>query len=143
MNSKTLRSPRMLVAVWTAAIIAGCGKPSVVTRTSPVSQPATTTIPSSMSIEKITKTDSEWQKQLTPEQFRITRKKGTERAFTGPYWNNHEPGVYRCVACGLDLFSSDTKFDSGTGWPSFTSPIENHVSTEEDNTLFSRRTEVL
>ncbi|MCI0534622.1 MAG: peptide-methionine (R)-S-oxide reductase MsrB [Verrucomicrobiales bacterium] len=96
-----------------------------------------------MTIQKITKTDSEWQKQLTPEQFRVTRKKGTERAFTGEFWNNHRQGLYRCVACGLDLFSSDAKFDSGTGWPSFSFGIENHLGTEEDNTLFTRRTEVL
>jgi peptide-methionine (R)-S-oxide reductase len=93
---------------------------------------------------KIIKTDAEWQKQLTPEQFRITRKKGTERAFTGEYWNNHEPGVYKCVCCDLPLFDSETKFESGTGWPSFYAPIaEANVSTESDNSLFSRRTEVL
>ena len=96
-----------------------------------------------MTVEKVIKTDAEWQKLLTPEQYRITRKKGTERAFSGQYWNNHEPGLYRCVACDLDLFGSDTKFESGTGWPSFFQPIiENHVGTEEDNSLFARRTEV-
>ena len=95
-------------------------------------------------IERITKTDEEWRKQLTPEQYRITRKKGTERAFTGQYWNNHEAGTYKCVACGLPLFGSEHKFDSGTGWPSYWKPIEEqNVKTEEDNTLFSRRTEVL
>ena len=94
--------------------------------------------------EKIIKTDAEWQKQLTPEQFRITRKKGTERAFTGEYWNNHEPGVYQCVCCGMPLFNSETKFESGTGWPSFYTPIaEANVKTESDNSLFTRRTEVL
>lgn len=96
-----------------------------------------------MSIEKITKTDAEWQKQLTPEQYRVTRKHGTERAFTGQYWDNHAKGTYRCVACDLELFGSNTKFDSGTGWPSFYEPIApNHVGTTADNSLFMRRTEV-
>ena len=96
-----------------------------------------------MTVEKVSKTDAEWQKLLTPEQYRITRKKGTERAFSGQYWNNHERGLYRCVACDLDLFGSDTKFDSGTGWPSFFQPIkDDHVGTEQDNSLFARRTEV-
>jgi peptide-methionine (R)-S-oxide reductase len=95
-------------------------------------------------MNKIEKTDAEWQKVLTPEQFRITRKKGTERAFTGEYWNHHEDGVYRCVGCGHELFSSRTKFDSGTGWPSFWEPMtKDAVATEEDNTLFMKRTEVL
>ena len=90
------------------------------------------------------RTDAEWQKQLTPEQFRITRKKGTERAFTGQYWNNHEAGMYQCVCCGQDLFASDAKFDSGTGWPSYWTPVsEQAIKTEEDNSLFSKRTEVL
>jgi peptide-methionine (R)-S-oxide reductase len=94
--------------------------------------------------DKVIKTEAEWQKQLTPEQFRITRKKGTERAFTGEYWNNHEPGLYKCVCCGMPLFNSETKFESGTGWPSFYAPIaEANVRTESDNSLFTRRTEVL
>ena len=101
------------------------------------------TASTNMTVEKIIKTDAEWQKLLTPEQYRITRKKGTERAFSGQYWNNHDAGLYRCVACELDLFGSDAKFDSGTGWPSFFQPIiDNHVATEEDNSLFTRRTEV-
>ncbi|WP_040550779.1 peptide-methionine (R)-S-oxide reductase MsrB [Pedosphaera parvula] len=94
--------------------------------------------------EKIIKTDAEWQKQLTPEQFKVTRKKGTERAFTGEYANNHEKGIYKCVCCGLDLFSSDAKFDSGTGWPSFWAPLSaESVETRSDNTFFMKRTEVL
>jgi len=76
-----------------------------------------------VTVERVVKSDAEWQKVLTPEQFRITRKAGTEIAFTGKYWNNHAKGIYRCVCCGTDLFSSDTKFESGTGWPSFTAPI--------------------
>ncbi|MCB0195989.1 MAG: peptide-methionine (R)-S-oxide reductase MsrB [Anaerolineae bacterium] len=97
-----------------------------------------------MSKQKIVKTDAEWREQLTPEQFKVTRQKGTERAFTGQYYNSKEKGVYQCVCCGTDLFSSDTKFDSGTGWPSFWEPInEENVATETDNSWFMRRTEVL
>ena len=97
-----------------------------------------------MSKEKITKTDAEWREQLTPEQFQVTRQKGTERAFTGKYHNSKEKGVYQCVCCGTELFSSDTKFDSGTGWPSFWAPIdEENVATETDNSWFMRRTEVV
>lgn len=94
--------------------------------------------------EKIHKTESEWKKQLTPEQYEVTREKATERAFTGAYWDNHEKGVYRCVCCGNELFSSDTKFESGSGWPSFTCPIESgNVGTEKDDSYFMRRTEVV
>ena len=94
--------------------------------------------------EKVTKTDDEWKTQLTPQQFQVARKKGTERAFTGEYWDNHEKGVYRCICCGTELFRSDTKFDSGTGWPSFWKPaVDGNVATEEDNAFFMRRTEVL
>ena len=95
-------------------------------------------------MEKVKKSDAEWKKELTDEQFHITRKKGTEPAFTGEYWNNHEKGIYRCRCCGSELFSSDTKFDSGTGWPSFWAPVsEENVITEEDNSFFMRRTEAL
>ena len=98
----------------------------------------------SESREKIKKTDEEWRKELTPEQYEVCRQKGTERAFTGKYWDCHEQGVYRCACCGNDLFSSDAKFDSGTGWPSFYQPIsENKVETETDNSFLMRRTEVL
>ena len=95
-------------------------------------------------MEKIKKSDEEWKKQLTDEQFYVARKKGTEQAFTGAHWDNHEKGMYRCVCCGNELFSSDTKFDSGTGWPSFWEPVaEENVETEEDNSFFMRRTEVM
>ncbi|MBK9315678.1 MAG: peptide-methionine (R)-S-oxide reductase MsrB [Acidobacteria bacterium] len=95
-------------------------------------------------IDKIVKSEEEWQKIMTPEQYYVTRKKGTERAFSGQYWNNHEKGVYLCVACGQELFSSEHKFDSGTGWPSFWKPLTaQNVSSEDDNTLFMHRTEVL
>lgn len=94
--------------------------------------------------EQVTKTDAEWREQLNDIQYKVTRKKGTERAFTGEYWNNHATGNYRCVCCGLDLFSSEAKFDSGTGWPSYHSPIvPENVATKEDRSLFMRRTEVL
>ena len=92
---------------------------------------------------KIHKTEEEWQDQLTPEQYRVTRMKGTERAFTGEYWDHKGEGVYRCVGCGTPLFSSETKYDSGTGWPSFWEPVDaNNVEAEEDRSLFMRRTEV-
>ncbi|MSS72833.1 MAG: bifunctional methionine sulfoxide reductase B/A protein [Candidatus Latescibacteria bacterium] len=97
-----------------------------------------------VTVDKIDKTDAEWKKQLTPEQFQVAREKGTERAFTGEYWDNHEEGIYRCVCCGTALFKSDTKFESGTGWPSFFSPIsEENVALKTDGSLGMRRTEVL
>ena len=93
---------------------------------------------------KVQKTDAEWRKELTPEQFHVTREKGTEPAFTGSYWATKEPGEYRCVCCGQPLFSSDTKFDSGTGWPSFWAPVdEKNVALHPDNGWFMRRTEVV
>jgi peptide-methionine (R)-S-oxide reductase len=94
--------------------------------------------------ETVVKTKEEWKKLLTPEQYHILREKGTERAFSGKYDKNKEHGIYRCAGCGLDLFRSEDKFDSGTGWPSFTAPIAaENVITKQDNTLFMRRTEVL
>ncbi len=93
---------------------------------------------------KLIKSDTDWKQQLTPEQYEVARKKGTERAFTGKYWNNHEPGMYVCVCCGTELFSSDVKFDSGTGWPSFWQPVSKHnVATETDTSFFMNRVEVL
>ena len=95
-------------------------------------------------MEKIVKTNEEWKKQLTPEQYHVARQKGTEPAFTGKYWNNHEKGIYRCACCGADLFRSETKFESGTGWPSFSEPIqEENVRTETDASHGMVRTEVL
>ncbi|HEY6347421.1 MAG TPA: peptide-methionine (R)-S-oxide reductase MsrB [Bryobacteraceae bacterium] len=95
-------------------------------------------------MEKITKTEAEWKKELTPEQYHVTRQKGTEPAFTGCYWDNHEKGVYHCVCCGKELFRSDTKFESGTGWPSFSSPaVKENIRTETDASHGMVRTEVL
>lgn len=94
--------------------------------------------------EKIKKTDAEWKEMLTEEQFKVTRKKGTERAFTGAYHDNKEKGTYQCICCGTELFTSDTKFDSGTGWPSFWQPAEGeNVKEESDVSFFMRRTEVV
>ncbi len=94
--------------------------------------------------EKVKKSKEEWQEELTPEQYHITREKGTERPFTGEYYNNKEEGVYRCVCCGTELFSSDTKYDSGSGWPSFWDPItQENVKMEDDHSHFMHRTEVL
>jgi peptide-methionine (R)-S-oxide reductase len=93
---------------------------------------------------KVTKTDAEWREELTPEQYEVLRQAGTEPAFTGRYWNAHDDGVYRCAGCGTELFSSDTKFDSGTGWPSFTEPaVAEAVETREDNAYGMVRTEVV
>lgn len=94
--------------------------------------------------DKVVKTDEEWRKQLTEDQYYVTRKHGTERAFTGEYFNSHEKGVFTCVCCGLELFKSDAKFDSGTGWPSFWKPIsEDAVDLNTDNSYGMSRTEVL
>lgn len=93
---------------------------------------------------RVQKTDDEWRQQLTPEQYRVTRRKGTERAFTGEHYDRKDAGTYQCVCCGTPLFSSETKFDSGTGWPSFWAPIaEDRLRLENDFSLFMRRTEVL
>ena len=95
-------------------------------------------------VDKVVKTDEEWRKELTPEQFEVARKKGTERPFSNLYAENHDKGLYRCICCGNALFSSDTKFESGTGWPSFYQPIApENVKTETDRSLFMKRTEVL
>ncbi|MBI3539207.1 MAG: peptide-methionine (R)-S-oxide reductase MsrB [Candidatus Eisenbacteria bacterium] len=94
-------------------------------------------------IQKIVKSGAEWKKELAPEQYRVLREKGTETAFTGKYWNNHAAGIYRCAACKLELFSSNTKFESGTGWPSFWAPIDkHHVADSIDSTLGMVRDEV-
>ena len=94
--------------------------------------------------DTVIKSDQEWKKELTPEQFEVARKKGTEQPFTGKYWNNHEEGTYTCVCCGNDLFTSDTKFESGTGWPSFWQTVaKENIKTITDKSYFMERTEVL
>ncbi len=94
-------------------------------------------------MEKVEKNEQQWREELSPERYEVLRRKGTERAFTGAYWDAKEDGVYRCAGCGQELFSSETKFDSGTGWPSFYEPIEGGVvDTEEDRGFLMRRTEV-
>src|SRR5688500_2188080 len=91
----------------------------------------------------VTKGDEEWRRQLTPEQYHVTREHGTERPFTGPYWDEKRAGSYECVGCGAPLFSSETKYDSGTGWPSFWAPVDkNQVRERSDGSLFAQRTEV-
>ncbi len=94
-------------------------------------------------MEKVTKTEAEWREQLSDEEYHVAREEGTERPFTGRYWDTKADGVYRCVGCGEPLFSSDTKFDSGTGWPSFYEPIgDSGVETQTDRSMFMKRTEV-
>jgi peptide-methionine (R)-S-oxide reductase len=95
-------------------------------------------------VEKVRKTDAEWRAALTAEQYKVARKKGTERAFTGKYWDNHADGVYRCVCCSMPLFDAATKFESGTGWPSFYAPLApENVRSEDDSSWIMRRTEVV
>jgi len=95
-------------------------------------------------VDRVMKSDAEWRKLLTVEQYKVTRKKGTERAYSGKYWDRHEAGVYRCVCCGNAVFRSDEKFDSGTGWPSYWAPAgERSIRTEKDVSLFIERVEVL
>ncbi len=144
MNLKTL-----LTATAVAAALAACGpataneaddaKPVAQAKAKPAAAPG-----KGKMIEKVVKSDEEWRKILTPEQYHVTREKGTERAFTGALWNNHDKGTYSCVACGLPLFDSATKFESGTGWPSFWQPIDPaHVEEHTDRTLGMRRVEVV
>lgn len=95
-------------------------------------------------VNKVQKSKAQWREQLTPEQYKVTREHGTERAFSGKYHDNKKPGTYKCVCCGAPLFSSETKYDSGTGWPSFYAPShEENVATKDDFSLFMKRTEVL
>jgi peptide-methionine (R)-S-oxide reductase len=132
--------PLVIISIAASVFAMSCGHAE--TNATARVKSATTNMPEK--IEHITKTDAEWRKQLTPEQYKVTRQKGTERAFTGALWDNHEAGVYKFVCCDLPLYSSETKFESGTGWPSFWQPIKpEYVKTESDNSIFMRRTEVL
>jgi len=145
-----MKSMILLLGLMQISAFAGCGKIDASDDKKPKEGKAVTIkVYSSeqkefVMTDKVIKTDAEWKKELTPQQFEVTRKKGTERAFTGEYWNNHEKGVYKCVACGNDLFDSETKFESGSGWPSFHAPVaKENVSRESDNSLLMERTEVL
>ena len=123
-----------------AAAAAGRGKPGFVTL---IEFTDSGKRKGKVMVEKVVKTDDEWRQSLTPEQFEVTRRAGTERAFTGKYWKNHEKGIYRCVCCGNALFSSETKFESGTGWPSFWAPVaDQNIDVAKDNTLGMARDEV-
>ncbi len=137
----------LLIAVLPVLALMGCehtGQPSATDQTDSNAESGANTQSDSATVEKIMKSETEWRKQLSPEQYYVTREKGTERAFTGEYWNNKEQGNYACVCCGQELFASDHKFDSGTGWPSFTQPTDAaHVATESDRSHGMVRTEVL
>jgi peptide-methionine (R)-S-oxide reductase len=136
-NFKALYAIALLILVATACARAAAEKGEKGTT-------AVNTSTTANGIQKVVKTDDEWKKLLTSEQYKVLRKQGTERAFTGALWNNHEKGTYVCAACGLPLFSSETKFESGTGWPSFWQPISpQNVETHEDSSLFMSRTEVV
>ena len=125
----------------------GCSQPprnnGTTQRHAEASVKTPSTVPAGEPVTHITKSDAEWKTQLTPEQYHVLREKGTERAFTGPYWNSHDHATYVCAACGLTLFSSEAKFDSGTGWPSFFQPIAaSHVETDSDKSFGMTRNEV-
>jgi len=136
----------LLTATAIAAALAACGSATASDEAKPAAQakPAAAAPGKGKMIEKVVKTEEEWKKILTPEQYHVIREKGTERAFTGEYAKNHDKGVYNCAACGLPLFDSATKFESGTGWPSFWQPIDPaHVEEHTDRAFGMRRVEVV
>jgi peptide-methionine (R)-S-oxide reductase len=141
-----MKRPVLLLLVSVPVLAAGAvlvARPDAASKGAPMTASSSPASPAA-SHDRVVKTDEEWKKILTKEQFTVTRKKGTERAFTGPYWDNHAKGTYVCVCCDLPLFDSETKFESGTGWPSFWQPIaKDAVTLEEDRSFFSVRTEVL
>lgn len=134
---------RMIItAIVSLALVVGLAALSDQARSEPASDAPV--LQGNPMTEKIVKTEDEWRQSLTPEEYRILRQKGTEPAYTSPLNNNKEKGVYHCAACGLELFGSAAKFDSGTGWPSFWQPLApQHIATRPDNSLFMKRTEVL
>jgi len=140
---------RAIALAWIAAasLLAGCREHAEM-QTHPAGNSTNVSAPKPSSPtpsmpDKIEKSDAEWRQQLSPEQYNVLRKHGTERAFTGALWNSKDPGVYLCAGCGLELFKSDHKFDSGTGWPSYWQPsIPEHVGTHVDRSFFMKRTEV-
>jgi peptide-methionine (R)-S-oxide reductase len=131
---------------WTTVLLLialGAGAALAATSAKPGTAPAAKPAQKKAVIVPVTKSEAEWKKTLTPEQYRVLREQGTEMAFTGKYWNNHQAGTYLCAACGLELFSSDTKFDSGTGWPSYWQPIDKtHVKEITDDSYGMHRVEV-
>jgi peptide-methionine (R)-S-oxide reductase len=147
-----MKTAKYLAVMLIGLGVIACDRRAAATDQSPATAPAAgaaTTAPTNpydnvARTDKVTKTEAEWRKQLTPEQFHILREKGTERAFTGATHDNHDKGIYRCAGCDLELFSSDTKFDSGTGWPSFWQPIANdRVHVALDNSHGMTRDEVV
>jgi peptide-methionine (R)-S-oxide reductase len=137
---------RVTILLLAALGMAGCGKRGSQGGAPPVAttpQASTNSRSLNAMSDKVTKTDAEWRQILTPEQYNVLRKHGTERAFTGTLWDTKEAGAYLCAACGLELFRSEHKFDSGTGWPSYWQPaVPENVGTQEDGKFFMRRTEV-
>ena len=139
-NVKNVK-PALASRAWLAvALVAATAAAGYAYRQSPAAEPAAKAGAEGYAVVK---TDAEWRKQLTPEQYRVTRRQGTEAAYSGKLWNEHREGTYRCVCCERPLFASQTKFESGTGWPSFYAPIDGKVRTADDSTLGLRRTEVL
>lgn len=132
-----------MILILSGVLLAGCAPTPPA---NPASAPATPNIQTATQsmTNSITKTDAEWRQELTPEQYRVLREKGTERPFTGKYWNTHAAGDYKCAGCGLVLFKSEAKFDSGCGWPSFSAPVaSNAIAEQADNSYGMRRVEVL
>ncbi|HEU4725752.1 MAG TPA: peptide-methionine (R)-S-oxide reductase MsrB [Candidatus Eisenbacteria bacterium] len=140
----------LVAALGAAGAAAGAGKSRSATPAKSAASPAPARVKiysqekkGYVMVEKVVKTEEEWKKLLTPQQFKVTRHAGTEVAFTGIYWDHHERGTYRCIGCGTELFTSDTKFDSGTGWPSFWKPVaKENVSERADATIFGTATEI-